>query len=141
MNVGSVVDRLASQVTSLLKVGGAIDFDRALQGLTIANSAFVIPLAEAPSPDEIGMMNSIEQEVETLFGVILAVRNLQDATGEAVQDVLDPLRTSLRSALLGWEPYTDYYPCVYAGGQLIGFREGILFWQDDFKSAYRIRTT
>lgn len=121
------------------KVSGATDLDTALaNGLTIEPAGFVLPLAE--SADDNGFENGVIQQVQAMFGVVTAVRALVDAQGEAAVDALKPYRQALFDALLNWTPDGNVFdPCTYGGGQLIGFRNQTVFWQDDFVSGYIIR--
>jgi hypothetical protein len=142
VNVAPIVARLAAKIppSGLLKVGGAADFQRALEGVTTIPAAFVIPLAESAAENDFEM-SIVQQEVSALFGVMLAVRNISDATGSAVQDALNALRMRVRDALVNWQPDPEWDPCTFAGGQLIGMRDQVLYWQDDFQTGYQIRKT
>lgn len=140
MNTKLIAARLAAKIPApdLLKVGGAADFQRALEGITTTPAAFVVPLAESAGENDFEM-NVVQQQVPALFGVILAVRDISDAVGGQVQDALDALRVLVRDALVNWQPTPDMDPCIFAGGQVIGMRDQVLYWQDDFITSYQIR--
>lgn len=142
MNTKLIADRLAAKIPApgLLKVGGAADFQRAIEGVTALPAAFVVPLAESAGENDFEM-NVVQQDVSALFGVVLAVRDISDAVGGQVQDALDALRVLVREALINWQPTPDMDPCTFAGGQVIGMRDQVLFWQDDFVTGYLIRQT
>lgn len=122
------------------KVAGVAAVERAMTNLTIDPAAFVLPLAESPVGSEQGYFNAMDQEVQAVAGVLIAVRSLQDATGEAVLDVLKPYRDAVGAALFGWAPNTECSELVFAGGQLIGFNNGVVWWQDEYATTFHKRT-
>lgn len=139
MNVAPVVDRLAEQVPTLRLVGGAAQFERALQGLTAMPAAFVLPARESASEGEF-MSQLVQQQVTAEFAVVIACRNLADSEGAAALEALDPIRVAVRDALLGWAP-ADHDGCEYVAGEFAEFANGVLWWTDTYRTAYLIRST
>lgn len=145
MNVGvdlqPIKARLIDQLQALKKVAGAGALDVAMRnGLTAVPMAFLLPGAEQASENGFEM-NAVEQEVTAIFSVVTAVQSLADATGEGALDELKPLRGSLFDALIGWTYSDELAPFIHAGGQIIGFGNGVLFWQDDFATSYQLQKT
>lgn len=137
----AIVQRLIAVAPTFKKVGGAVDFDRALSNLTIDPAAFVLPLAKSAGENAFEF-NAIEQEVTAMIGVAMAVRALQDATGDAALEVLTPFEDAVTAALLGWSPDANVFSeFTYGGGQLLGFKDGVLWWQSDYLTTYHIRKT
>ena len=79
------------------------------------------------------------QRIDASIGVVIATRNATDQRGAAGVDDLNALQAELRAALLGWAPGDDDDPLLAAGGQLVGFFDGFVWWQEEFVTAYHIR--
>ncbi len=135
-----VQTRIATAVTSLKKVGGSIDLASAQGDLkALVPAAFVFPLRETPRPNNVETI--VSQQDIVRFAVLLCVRNVADATGEAGRNVLRALRTDLITSLLGWTPDGAIYdPFQYGGGRLITFDSPNLWWQDEFITAVYLRS-
>lgn len=120
---------LRDTVGLLKLVGGSIEFEAAAASApAVMPAAFLIPLGDDPRPSQ--GANFIRQQVRVSFGVVLAVKNVADAKGEAAQVDLDAtLRPAVQAALLGWSP-TDAEPLERGAGRLLGFKNGVLYWQD-----------
>lgn len=126
-----IITRLKSQVPALKVVAGAADFAAAAPEARILPAAWVIELANRPQPNSLASM-AVSQANEIRFGVILAVQNLRDATGEKAHTDMRTLRQSVMTALLGWEPDPDYDVLEYGGGRLIQLDNLVLWWQDEY---------
>lgn len=137
MDLAPVIARIRSQVTALKFVGGAADLAAAAEDLKIAPAAYVYALAERAARS--GGIGYVAQQVTARFGVVIAARNLRDARGEAAAADLEPLRTSVRAALVGWAPAAGYDRCEYVGGRLLQLAQAVLWWQDDFETTYAIK--
>ncbi len=136
--LASVETRLAS-VSALKKIAGAADFASA--GLNLKGklpAAYVIPLAERAG--ENSLVSAVSQRTEARFGVVLAISNLRDARGQNAQGDLAPLRAAVMAVLLGWQPGPDYDPVVFGSGRLLQLQDGVLWWQDEFVTAYYLRS-
>jgi len=138
MQLTPILDRLNTHVTALRQTGGAADLAAARDDLRIAPAAYVIPLRETPGRNELG--EAIWQRVTVRLGLVLAVRNVRDARGEAAAEDLEALRQSVRAALLGWAPAMGHDPLEYGGGRLLALTNAILWWQDDFTTAFYMKT-
>jgi hypothetical protein len=132
-------DRLTAQ-TSIKKVGNAADLDAVMRGgIPTLPAAYVLPLGESGEEPDM-MENTYMQHVAAQFGVVIAVRDLTDAQGDAALEALRPISKEVDDALVNWSPDGDELdPIGYAGGQLIGFRDQVIFWQKDFVTGFYIR--
>lgn len=139
MNLAPVIEQLRVAVPALRLVGGAAAFERAADSLTTFPAAFVLPAKEA-ADDSPFLSQAVEQLVSSVFVVLVAVRNLGDDEGAAAVESLEPVRTAVRLALLGWQPAEDAHGCEYVAGELLAFENGALWWQDTYRSAYLIRS-
>lgn len=139
MNLAPIIEQLRNSVPALKLIGGAAQFERAVDGLTTLPAAFVLPARESAAESEF-MAQIVQQLVTSEFAVPIAVRNLADDEGAAAVESLEPVHTAVRDALLGWQPATDYHGCEYVNGELVAFDNGVLWWQDSYRSGYTIRS-
>lgn len=130
-----IADLLIAQVTSFRKVSGAANFAAAREDLKAWPTAYVMPLADAARPNSLAGL-SVHQHVIERFGVILAVSNLRDVRGDAVNAELEVIRQPTIQALLGFQPSADYDPVQYAGGKLLMLDVSVLWWQLEFTTGY-----
>ena len=153
LDLALIVTRLQVQLAASIKlVGEAIDLGAAIDDLkNVYPAAYVLPNRDQPGSNILA--NVVSQEVTTTFSVLLAVRNLRDATGARARAELLPLRSGVADALLGWTPgpynagtetFTpseDYTPCEYAGGRLMQLTDTVLWWMDDYRTRFEVRKT
>lgn len=135
----SAVEARLATVSALKKIAGAADFASAgadLKGKLPA--AYVIPMTERAGGNS--LVSAVSQHTEARFGVVLAVSNLRDARGQNAHGDLAPLRAAVIAALLGWQPGPDYDPVLFGSGRLLQLQDGVLWWQDDFVTAYYLRS-
>ena len=135
MQLAPIHARIKANCPALRQVGGAADFS-ALPGVgpQAVPAAFLVLLDENAGSNQLD--TGISQRVDVRFGVILAVRNLHDGVGAAAIDDLETLRRAIKNALLGWRPPGADDVCIYGGGRVLELSEQILWWQDDFVTAY-----
>lgn len=136
-----VIARLTSQIPApaLKQAGNAADFAAAVPEARILPAAFVIELANVASRNTLATMG-VSQENEVRFGVILAVQNLRDATGEKAQADMRSLREAVMTALLAWAPDPDYAVIEYGGGRVLQLDNLVLWWQDDYITSILARS-
>lgn len=140
--IDAVIARLKECAPSLKSVESAAE----LAALTVAPplhrmpAAYVIPLAERAG-DNLAATLVTRQRVATQIGVVLVVAGrIADAKGGAQVVAIQTPREEIRAALLGWEPVAGHEPLQYVGGELLEFAGGAVWWQDDFATAYHIRS-
>jgi hypothetical protein len=131
LDLQQVADRLKAAMPVLRQVGVLADLDAALQGTFTPPAAFVMPVSErCETPTRTGVLR---QRVTLRTGVLLSVQNLRDAKGAAALGTLRPLRTALRTALVGWVPdAATGEPVVHATGRLWRMEGGRIWWLDEF---------
>ena len=133
-----VAARLAATAGVPGTVGDAADLSSARGGTLTFPAAFVIPLAEAAGPNALGA-GAVEQRRTVRVGVVLAVRNLRARGGEALQGI-EALRGAVDAALLGWPPADRYDPLLFGSGKLVSMEDGVMWWQDEYLTAYLSRS-
>jgi hypothetical protein len=138
LSLDPVITRIKLLVPATFKkVGGAADLGAALRELKQEPAAFVIQQADAPQANTLA--NGVSQFTRQRFAVLIGISNLRDASGEKAQTELAPIRDTLFTQLIGWAPDADRDPCTYAGGRIIRLSDRVLWWQDNFDTAYYIR--
>ena len=137
--INLTVERIETTVSGFKLVGGAIDFQAAVESNPKAVPAcFVIPMREQPGPSIAA--DILQQKVTVTIGVILVVRNLGDQIGAAAGADLEQLRRAVREQLYGWTPDPVFDPFERGMGQLLAFRDGHAWWQDLFTTSYYDRS-
>lgn len=134
----AAIDLIRAQVPDFVLVSGARDLGNARIETLRTPTAWVIANAETPEPVKYDFPEVIDQRVTTRFGVVIAVRDIGDRTGERAREALRPLRVALHRAICRWTPVGASHACRFAGGAMtssIG-QDGLLLWQDDFSVAY-----
>ena len=129
-----VRDRLQATIPALAFVGLAADLGRIHERALLYPSAFVVLLGEQASEARYAAPERIEQSITARVGVILAVRDIADASGAQATTALKPLRAALLQSLGTYVPDPGGQAFRFARGALQSGvdRNGGLFWQDDF---------
>lgn len=119
------------------RVAGAAQFKLLPENAALAvPCAFVIPLDD--SPKEPKSQNSIRQELNDSFAVIVAISNLGDEKGQGGALSIHTIRAALWGALLGWNPSEDYAGITYEGGQLLSLDRARIWYQFEFAAEMEI---
>lgn len=119
------------------RVAGAAQFKPLPENAALAvPCAFVIPLDDAPKDSM--ALNSVRQQLNDSFSVIVAVSNLADEKGQSGASNIHALRAALWSALLGWQPGPDYKGIAYEGGSLLAMDRARLWYQFEFGAEMEI---
>ncbi|HWO99200.1 MAG TPA: hypothetical protein VNL74_01030 [Methylococcus sp.] len=130
-----ILARIESRMPELRQIGVAAGLEQAVDALRAYPSVFLYQPSESAAENE--NLDGVLQQVTDRFGVLIAVRDLSDARGEAALRQIDVLRRDLKAALLGsWEDPTDVPPetIEYQGGSLAYAKDGTLIWLDNFIS-------
>jgi len=134
LSMNTLVSRLQKQVSELRKVESAASLEYVLKnGARSVPAAFVIPLSETPSSNQLAL-GSIRQEVIASFAVALCVQDFTDPRGAAaISKGLEPLRVSVLSALVGFKPIVQDKSITHKKGSLLQIKQGHVIWQDTFQ--------
>jgi hypothetical protein len=137
MILAALEARIAA-LPQLRLVRGAPDFVTAAETRPPAlPAAYVLPLSESAGPNALG--GAVAQQVSAETGIALALANVADPKGRAALADLAALRAAVRDALLGWVPEAGCSPLEFAGGGLLGFKDGVLWWQDVYATQFFIK--
>lgn len=136
-----IIDQITATVGATVlsggfrKVLGAADFASAKDDLKTPPVAYVIPLGDNAKPNT-ALSYSVDQHVVERFGVVMAVSNVRDVRGAAVNPPLEILRRAVIDNLISFQPASDYDPVQYAGGKLLMLDVNVIWWQLDFTTGY-----
>ncbi len=134
MQLAPIVSRLKARATSLKHVAGAANLAALKSAPARTPAAWVVPVSESASAN-VSASIDVVQRIRRRFGVVIAVRDVRDATGEAALDGgLAQARSEIVAALVGWSPDAESGAIVAAGGRLLSFSSGALWWQDEFET-------
>ena len=124
---------MKTQLTGLKSIGASVDLDTAIEGVVALPAAFVLPLAESATAQD--LTGSTQQRITQAFGVLHVVSNRRDARGGAALADLVTLRSNLRMALVGWVPFVETLEQVhFTAGRLLRLDgDGRLWWMDEFQ--------
>lgn len=139
MDLSALIQRLQERVGALRQVAGAAGFQVAVEsGVSTPPAAYAVLLEERAAASEFG--DAVIQRVEVLIAVCLVVRNVADARGAAAAQDMDALRGAVKTALLGWVPAEGCDPLQRTGARLLTFTDGLMWWQETYRSAYYDRS-
>jgi len=127
------VTRLQSQ-TDLKKVGLAVDLEAARRNLKQMPAAFVIYGREQVARND--DLSDVTQLIYAQVMVIIAVENAGASTGARNLADLKTISDQIDDRLLDWQPADADDPVEYAGGNLLGFGDQILWWGNNYATQY-----
>lgn len=140
MRLGQIALKLRLAETSFgNNIAGSAELALAMRGTLGTETAFVIPLSEAATDNQMDI--GINQGLEEGFGVVVALYNdssQADKLGLLAYDRLHDIRAEIWGALLGWLMPNTEYPISYEGGRLLGINRAYLYYQFQFGIRSRI---
>lgn len=136
-----LIARIKSSVPALLDVFTGADLAALKEGQPLRSpTAFVFMLNEAGGANRY-MTGAVAQKRSQQVAVVLAVRNVRDATGAKAQLDVDGLRAQVDAALFGWSPNAAIYdPLTFQRGGLVELSNGWIWWQDEYLTQFDRRT-
>ena len=130
--------RLKAEIPELRAVRGTVDFAAIGRNLITFPAAFVFLAADGATPNT-RAVGAFVQNITADVAVVLCVKGANDPTGEKTSDELEDLRAKIRTALIGWEPESGFEPVGLRQGKLLGFKDGVAFWQDTYQARDEFR--
>jgi len=107
-------------------------------------TAYVILLGEVAGENE--MQTITHQHLVSTVGVVLAIgntRNPRGVLGAGDKSNLYTVRKAIRDSLLNFDMDTQnevYDPPEYLRGRLVQVQDGVLWWQEEYRTGYYIRS-
>ena len=142
MDLELVITRLTPLVTAktLTLLGGSADLAGAqLDAGNGYPAAYVIPLAERGGQNNSATM-FVRQKIDMRFGVLLAVKNWRDAVSRRSLNDLKSIKDAVRASLIGWLPTGCDDLVTFGSGKLVRIQDGILWWQEEYLTAFYLRS-
>ncbi|QPG06559.1 hypothetical protein IT774_05140 [Salinimonas marina] len=144
MNYSDIENHLATLThkgqTLFRQVITAVDQETVIaNGLVRQDTAFVVPMSEQGNGEFI-YTTAADQTVVVAFGVIVAVRALNDPLGRNVNERLQTIYRTVRRNLIGWTPDPSTDEIAFVEGELITFGQGGAFWMETYTTSYRETT-
>jgi hypothetical protein len=133
--INDIIARLKATVPMLKLVGGAADFQAAVEANPPATPAvFVIPVEDMPGARFAADVTM--QRVTATVGLVLVVRNLADKHGAAASTDMEVLRQAVKDQVFGWQAKPELDPFERGPGKHLAFRDGHVWWQDTLVTSY-----
>ena len=118
------------------KVGSTLSLASISSAFKNEKACWVFEVSTSPSEPLPGIGNLLQKET-VIFGVVLAVKALNDRTGIKSEDALDTLKADVRAELFEFLPSEledEYDRLELAGGELLSVGEGKVSWIERFKT-------
>jgi hypothetical protein len=120
------------------RVYGSVELALAQTTSMITPCAFVMCMSESAEENSL-MGQGFMQQITAKIGVISLIKNAKDARGQAAHIDLEVTRSAIRAALCNWIPTNAVMPTQFLEGQLLGYDNLTLRWNDVFTSQYYYR--
>lgn len=115
------------------RVGDSVALsDLSLKAIRGQSAAWVGELSSVAgqAARDIGPLVQMEKQV---YGVVIGVRSINERDGLNAKRALQAKRLAVRTQLFDWAP-AGYDRFVLAGGELLTFADGALFWVERFST-------
>lgn len=132
-------DHLAAAGTDLVEIGTARNLAAVAAQAIVYPSAYLVPLGESATGQVYMATADLRQEVTFLFGVILAVRDIDSRTGTIAMNEAGVVREQVMRALATYRAPGTRDVCIPIRGRLLSGlgNQGAMFWQDDYSVGFR----
>lgn len=141
MLMAAVKARLLEPTPVIERVNGAAALAQLTERGQLAQAgtaAFVVPMGIGTGEPDI-VTGLYRQPIDRLVGVVIALRNLRDGTGEDGFVELDPLVEGTIARLAGWAPAAAIGELRLVKGELIQIVAGTITYQLSFALADQLR--
>lgn len=109
------------------QVDGAAEFAKIRPESLPLPAAWVVRAA-----DNVRHAGERAEDVKLAFDVVIAIENDRSHRPGETDDVLLKYRKAVYQLLLGWEIESDVKPLKFAGGQVLEYTDGDLYWRDRY---------
>ncbi len=110
------------------QVGGAAEYARIRPEALPLPAAWIVRAA-----DRSKHAGERAEDVTLAFDVVIAIANARTMDGLDVDDLLLQYREAVKTRLLGWEIAQAVRPLKFAGGQVLEYTDGDLYWRDRYE--------
>ncbi|MFA5037814.1 MAG: hypothetical protein WC479_11650 [Candidatus Izemoplasmatales bacterium] len=140
MRLAKVINKLRTSNTRFgNKVGGAVEFELAMQQTLVGETMFVVPGDDSCSPNRYD--SGIDQLLTEKFHVVVALKNdtlAGDKAGVLAYNALHDVRSEIFKAILGWDIKEAESMIYYTGGKMLGVMPAYLWYMYSFEYTCRL---
>lgn len=112
------------------QVAGAAEFARLRPEALPLPAAWIVRAA-----DKVQHAGERAEDVTLAFDVVIAIENARTHALAETDDTLLKYRQAVKALLLGWQLEADENPIQFAGGQVLEYTDGDLYWRDRYEFA------
>ena len=109
------------------QVAGAAEFARIRPDALPLPACWIVRAA-----DRVQHAGERAENVTLAFDVVIAIENARTHTAGDTDDELLKYRLAVKERLLGWELEPGVTPIQFAGGQVLEYTDGDLYWRDRY---------
>ena len=109
------------------QVGGAAEYARLRPEALPLPAAWIVRAA-----DKVQDAGERAENVTLAFDVVIAIENVRKHAQGDIDDELLKYRLAVKTLLLGWEIEPNIKPIKFAGGQVLEYTDGDLYWRDRY---------
>lgn len=137
----AIAERLETIPVLARRVHGVAELAKLAERGSLAQvgaAAFVIPAGMRGGAAD-AATGLYRQSLDRLIGVVVAIRNVSDATGEKALIELEPLIENILQLLAGWAPEDAFGVLGLVRGELLTVANGTIQYQLDFAIEDQLR--
>lgn len=129
--------RIKAECPQFKEVAGAANLQSILDGRIEVNGLYIF--RESVATAENKWFGAVIQPFETVFGVVIATKNVRNQRGVDSSDECEILADLVREKLLGWTPSEGYTPTEYRPGGMVGMKNNLYLWKERYRTVKQIR--
>lgn len=146
LDLTPIIDRIRSEIPDMEEVGGAAEYSAVMDLVSFRTPSSYVVLAQekdlTQATEKPGRRPSGRQQLESTFGVIMALRNYRDPEGEAVSAEARQMIGKVRAQLMGWTPdKTEFARLWFQQGDVLDYNDNTLLWIDVYNTTHYIGGT
>jgi len=119
-----------------MEVGGAASLASIVGNRVSTPGCYLFSERSDASQNE--RINGVSQMVTELVNIVIIIKNVRDPRGQDADDQLNCYRSSISKVLLGKILSPEYTQIEYAGGKLVSFVNGVIVWNESYKTSHYI---
>ena len=110
------------------QVAGAAEFAQVRPEVLPLPACWIIRAA-----DQVRHAGERAENVTLVFDTVIAVQNARNHKPGDTDDLLLQYRHAVKTLLLGWEIASNVRPIAFAGGRMLEYTDGDMYWADRYQ--------
>ncbi len=110
------------------QVGGAAEYAQIRPDALPLPAAWVVRAADRVTHAGEGM-----EDAQMAFDVVIAIANARYQEGVGTDEILLDYRRAVKDRLLAWQMEPELTPLKWAGGTVLEYTDGDLYWRDRYE--------